>query len=120
MPRIALSQGAGCSSGVEHENLARLSTKVINLLETQYVGTDEDRGGKIFEFIEQIKNEIIEAIRQEMEEVANKEYIEEVMDSQQRFIKENNLEIEDLTKKGGISELSNQLMMMKLELGKSK
>jgi hypothetical protein len=36
---------------VEHENLARLSTKVLNLLETQFVGTDEDRGGKFSEFI---------------------------------------------------------------------
>ena len=50
-PRIASSQGAGCS-GVEHENLASLSTKVLNLFEAQYVGTDEDRGGKIYEFID--------------------------------------------------------------------
>ena len=50
MPRIASSQGAACS-GVELENLARLSTKVLNLLEAQFVGTDEDRGGKFSEFI---------------------------------------------------------------------
>ena len=52
-PRIALYQGSssGCSS-VEHENLASLSAKVLNLFEAQYVGTDEDRGGKIYEFID--------------------------------------------------------------------
>ena len=85
-PRMASSQGAGCS-GVEHENLASLTTKVLNLIEAQSVGTDEDRGGKIYEFTEKIKNEIIQAIRQEMEEVANKKDIELVVDGQKRFIK---------------------------------
>jgi hypothetical protein len=37
---------------MEHENLASLSTKLLNLFEAQYVGTEEDRGGKIYEFID--------------------------------------------------------------------
>ncbi len=61
---------------MEHENLATLSTKVLNLFEAQYVGNDEDRGGKIYEFVDQIKNEIIQANRQELEEVATKKDIE--------------------------------------------
>ena len=48
---IASSQSAACSS-MEHENLASLSTKLLNLFEAQYVGTEEDRGGKIYEFID--------------------------------------------------------------------
>jgi hypothetical protein len=48
-----------------------------------------------------------------MEEVANKKDIELVMDGQKKFIKQKNLEIENIAKNGDISELSNEFMMMK-------
>jgi hypothetical protein len=42
-----------------------------------------------------------------MENVVNKKDIELVIDGQEKVIKQKNLEIEDLAKKGEISELSN-------------
>jgi hypothetical protein len=50
-PKISSSQDASFSN-VEHENLASLSMKLLNLFEAQYVGTEEDRSGKIYEFID--------------------------------------------------------------------
>ena len=41
----------GCSS-LEHENLQSLCTKMMSLFESQFVGGDEEKPAKLFEFLD--------------------------------------------------------------------
>ena len=47
---VAAAQG--CHSSLEHENLQSLCTKMMILFESQFVGGDDDKPAKLFEFLD--------------------------------------------------------------------
>ena len=47
---VAATQG--CHSSFEHENLQSLCTKMMSLFESQFVGGDEDKPAKLYEFLD--------------------------------------------------------------------
>jgi hypothetical protein len=54
-----IAAAKSCHSSLELENLKSLSAKMMTLFESQFVGGDEDKPAKLFEFLDQMKSEVI-------------------------------------------------------------
>ena len=54
---VAVPQGR--HSSVEHDNLQSLCTKLLSLLESQFVGGEDNEPAQLLSFLDQMRTEII-------------------------------------------------------------
>ena len=54
---VAVPQGR--HSSVEHDNLQSLCTKLLSLLESQFVGGEDNESAQLLSFLDQMRTEII-------------------------------------------------------------
>ena len=66
---VAAAQG--CHSSLELESLQSCLAKMQALLESQFVGGDEEKPAKLFESMDQMKNEVISSNNLNSESIAN-------------------------------------------------
>ena len=67
---VAVAQG-GSQSSLEHENLQALCTKMMSLFESQFVGGEEDKPAKLFEFLDQMESRVISSNNLNSENISN-------------------------------------------------
>jgi hypothetical protein len=67
---VAVAQG-DCKSSFEHENLQVLCTKIMSIFESQFVGGDEDKPAKLFEFLDQMESRVISSNNLNSENISN-------------------------------------------------
>jgi hypothetical protein len=46
---------------LEVANIESLGTRLLNLFDKQFVGDEEDRTGKLYEFLDQMRDDVISA-----------------------------------------------------------
>ena len=94
---VAAAQG--CHSSIELESLQSSLAKMQVLLESQFVGGDEDKPAKLFESMDQMKNEVISSNNLNAESIANQiSAFALKIDTQTSLIKKKDGEIAALTK----------------------
>ena len=101
----------GCHSSLELESLQPSLVKMRALLESQFVGGDEDRPAKLIESMDQMKNEVISSNNLNAESIANQiSAFALKIDTQTSLIKKKDSEIAGLTKNlNEIAEKCKQL-----------
>ena len=67
---VAVTQG-GCQSSLEHENLQILCTRMMSLFESQFVGGDEEKPAKLYEFLDQMESRVISSNNLNSENISN-------------------------------------------------
>ena len=61
----------GCHSSLELENLQSLSARMLTLFETQFVGGDDEKPAKLFEFLDQMESRVISSNNVNSENIAS-------------------------------------------------
>ena len=86
---------------LEVANIESLGTRLLNLFDKQFVGDEEDRTGKLYEFLDQMRDDVISANKLNSAEFESQKQdaIIAAINTHSQIVKQGNAEIAALTKK---------------------